>query len=247
MGILNRSDEALAERAKRPLGGVAVGAVASVRAQSIKEGNHGYDNSESRQLRLVAMMTDFAEAQLTLDEYRGSMSRTEIVKTLEPIITYNHVLREMIDTEQYSTVSEILRFVGGSLLYLGFEQDVIRYTIDRTKAVVNGMRHEIAAESVLSWLRGVDEINSAGIEDEIEGKDIILNYRGRILALDIKSSKDSALNAMMNRRGRDKSVPIWSGFSNRDFGDNLILMNEQLHSRDSYYLEQLRFVEDLVA
>lgn len=106
MGILNRSDEALAERAKRPLGGVAVGAVASVRAQSIKEGNHGYDNSESRQLRLVAMMTDFAEAQLTLDEYRGSMSRTEIVKTLEPIITYNHVLREMIDTEQYSTVSE---------------------------------------------------------------------------------------------------------------------------------------------
>lgn len=124
---------------------------------------------------------------------------------------------------------------------------MIRYTIDRTKAVVNGMRHEIAAESVLSWLRGVDEINSAGIEDEIEGKDIILNYRGRILALDIKSSKDSALNAMMNRRGRDKSVPIWSGFSNRDFGDNLILTNEQLHSRDSYYLEQLRFVEDLVA
>ena len=104
--------------------------------------------------------------------------------------------------------------------------------------LLNGMRHEIAAESVLSSLPEVCGIDGASAKEEFYGKDIIVTYRGVTLGIDIKSSQQNAEEA--NRRARWYSdrgdyVAIWSGFKNSDFGDGLIPSRKQIESRQEYF------------
>ena len=167
------------------------------------------------------------------------MSHDEKVRTLQPIIKYNHILREMIDMEQYYTISDFARFIEGTLLHLRVQPEVIRYASNNTRIVLNGMRHEIAAESILSSLPEVDAIHSADADDEVQGKDIIFEYRGRDIALDIKASEKSAQEAMLRRRHYSDPIPIWSGFSNKEFNDRLILPQQQLRVKIPYYKDLL--------
>ena len=71
-------------------------------------------SDEMRQLELMAIIPDWLKAQQKLDKHRGKMTRRERIKTLEPVVAFNKTVREMIDTEQYTTMSQIKRFVGGS-------------------------------------------------------------------------------------------------------------------------------------
>ena len=195
-------------------------------------------SDEMRQLELMAILPDWLKAQQKLDKHRDKMTRRERIKTLEPVVAFNKIVREMIDTEQYTTISQIKRFVSGTLLYAGYSKEEIAYAENTAGIAINGMRHEIAAESVLSSLPEVYGIDGASAEEEFDGKDIIVTYRGVTLGIDIKSSQQNAEEA--NRRARWYSdrgdyVAIWSGFKNSDFGDGLIPSREQIKSRQEYF------------
>ena len=60
-----------------------------------------------RQLELMAILPDWLKAQHKLDEHRDKMTRRERIKTLKPVVAFNKTVREMIDTEQYTTMSQI--------------------------------------------------------------------------------------------------------------------------------------------
>ena len=78
-----------------------------------------------------------------------------------------------------------------------------------------------------------------------------MTYRGVTLGIDIKSSQQNAEEA--NRRARWYSdrgdyVAIWSGFKNRDFGDDLIPSREQIKSRQEYFRAVMNsIIEDVSA
>lgn len=236
---LSRSDEVLRQKAIDPLGKVSLDTVALAEADRIREGNYGYDTDESRQLQLIAALPNYIRAQRTLDQNRYHMSRNERAEVLQPAIEYNHILREMVDMEQYHTIPDFVQFIEVALLHLRVQPEVIRYASNNTRIVLNGMRHEIAAESLLSLIPEVGAIRSANADEELEGKDIVFEYRRRYIALDIKSSEISAYETMLQRRLYSEPIPVWSGFSDKEFGDRLILPQQQLRLKIPYYRDLL--------
>lgn len=223
------------------LAGAALSAAPKIVDKVKEQKGARYEATKSdgmRQLELMAILPDWLKAQQKLDEHRDKMTRRERIKTLKPVVAFNKTVREMIDTEQYTTMSQIKRFVSGTLLYAGYSEEEIAYAENTAGIAINGMRHEIAAESVLSSLPEVCGIDGASAKEEFYGKDIIVTYRGVTLGIDIKSSQQNAEEA--NRRARWYSdrgdyVAIWSGFKNSDFGDGLIPSRKQIESRQEYF------------
>ncbi len=86
-------------------------------------------------------------------------------------------------------------------------------------------------------------VHATGIDYDLAGIDLIVEYKGNIIGLDIKSTPNSARNA--NNSYRDKGYhAIWSGFDNRrgDFGsyeDNLMPSNKAVKRVRSFYKEEL--------
>ena len=110
------------------------------------------------------------------------------------------------------------------------------------------MRHEIAAEIALRKTKGVRAVYTTGIDDDLAGIDLIVEYKDNyggehIIGLDIKSTPDSAQNA--NNSDRDEEYhAIWSGFDHRrgDFGsyeDNLMPSNKAVKRVRSFYETEL--------
>jgi hypothetical protein len=236
------------------LAGAALSAAPKIVDKVKEQKGARYEATKSdgmRQLELMAILPDWLKAQQKLDEHRDKMTRRERIKTLKPVVAFNKTVREMIDTEQYTTMSQIKRFVSGTLLYAGYSEEEIAYAENTAGIAINGIRHEIAAESVLSSLPEVYGIDGASAEEEFDGKDIIVTYRGVTLGIDIKSSQQNAEEA--NRRARWYSdrgdyVAIWSGFKNSDFGDGLIPSREQIKSRQKYFRAVMdRAIEDVSA
>ena len=194
---------------------------------------------EQRQLELMATIPDWLNAKKKLDASGKSMLREEKIQTLRPVVAFNKIVREMIDMEQYRTISQVKAFVGSTLLSVGYNKTDIDYAEQVTRRTLNGMRHEVAAESVLSSLSEVEDINSGSEEDEFVGKDIIVKYNGVVVGIDIKASKAAAKDA--NQRAWEHHdmdyVAIWSGFTNEEFGDNLLPSKEQLKEKKGYYWE----------
>lgn len=81
----------------RHLGGRAVLATAaSEMAGRQVEQNRGYATPETLQLELVGVIPKWLESENTLTQHRGDMSRSEKRASLEPVIEFNHILREII-------------------------------------------------------------------------------------------------------------------------------------------------------
>lgn len=235
------SQEFLEHKARsRNLGRVAFDAVALEVAENIREQNRGYDDDESRQIRLAAVLSDWIQSQRKLDEERDQMTRSEKKQHLGPVIRFNHIIREMVDAEQYTKMSEITRFIQESLLHMGAGRQTIGYAASVAQMAINGMRHEIAAESIFNSIDGVREARGADTDEELAGKDVVVDYAGIELAFDIKASKKAADEAMSKSR-RGDYMAIWSGFRNDDFGDSLLLSDDQLDEKKAYYAEVLDY------
>ena len=93
-------------------------------------------------------------------------------------------------------------------------------------------------------MQEVHGVRGANDEEELNGIDIVVNYNGVEVGIDIKSSQAAADKAnKVAREHRDTEyMAVWSGFTGRDFGDKLILENWQLRNRQDYY----RSVMDVV-
>ncbi len=126
---------------------------------------------------------------------------------------------------------------------LGYSDEEIENAYKFLDHVINGMRHEIAAEIALRKIKGVRAVHTTSIDDDLAGIDLIVEYKGNIIGLDIKSTPDSARNA--NNSDRDEGChAIWSGFDHRrgdfgSYGDNLMPSDEAVKKVRSLYKEEL--------
>lgn len=215
-------------------------AVTLLAAQAVSERvgrTRKYESDQTRQLVLMAAIPNWLLAQRQLDQHGDTMKRPEKKKLLGPIIAFNHALRKIIDAEQCSRMQQLTDFVGRVALTMGKSGEIARYAENAAQITLVGMRQEIAAESVLSSMREVHGIRGANDEEELDGIDIVVNYNGVEVGIDIKSSQAAADKANeIARKHRDtKYMAVWSGFTGRDFGDKLILENWQLRNQQDYY------------
>lgn len=239
-----RSDEFLVSKdTNKTLGGVALLAESStqVAERQVKE-NKGYETPETLQRKLVGVLPEWLEQQRALDLHRDAMTRDEKRTALTSVVEFNHILRQMIDNEVYTTMPEVTTFIKEVLLMMRASPQVVQYAEQGARAVLDGMRHEIASESVISSLPDVyDARQGEGIDDEMRGIDIHAVYKGEEIALDIKSKQKSADDANA-KAYRPDYVAVWSGFDWEDFGNRLVPPKEKIAKKREYWqntLEQL--------
>ena len=196
-------------------------------------------------LELIRVMPYWIRAEEKLESYRNGVfyERNNKIREKETVVAFNKVVRDIISEGQYTRKSELISDVQGAMDCLGYGDEEIENAYKFLTHVINGMRHEIAAEIALKKTRGVRAVHATGIDYDLAGIDLIVEYKGNIIGLDIKSTPNSARNA--NNSYRDKGYhAIWSGFDHRrgDFGsyeDNLMPSNKAVKRVRSFYKEKL--------
>jgi len=205
---------------------------------------------EYKILELIQKMPYWICAEEKLESYRNGVfyERNNKIREKETVVAFNKVVRDIISEGQYTRKSELISDVQGAMECLGYSDEEIENAYKFLDHVINGMRHEIAAEIALRKTKGVRAVYTTGIDDDLAGIDLIVEYkdnygREHIIGLDIKSTPDSARNA--NNSDRDEGYHAsWSGFDHRrgDFGscgDNLMPSEEAVKKACSLYKEEL--------
>lgn len=233
---------------KRELGGRAVISAAAWEgmlydstqelAARIRQESRGRDTEEALMIELAGALPAWVRAQKELDGRREEMTRNERREALKPAVRVNHILRTIIDNEYFSTIEQAKGFIRTALFHFKFKPELINYASNMAGQMLNGMRHEIAAESVLNSLHDVVyDARPATDEEDRKGIDVVVELAdGSSVEFDIKASRRGEQEAHLRRSPGNTTLPIWSGFSNREFGDYLLLSNEELETRKGYYL-----------
>ena len=200
---------------------------------------------EYKILELIQRMPYWICAEEKLESYRNGVfyERNNKIREKETVVAFNKVVRDIISEGQYTRKSELISDIQGAMDYLGYGDEEIENAYKFLTHVSNGMRHEIAAEIALKKTKGVRAVHATGIDYDLAGIDLIVEYKGNIIGLDIKSTPDSARNA--NNSDRDEGYHAsWSGFDHRrgDFGlygDNLMPSDNAVKRVCSLYKEEL--------
>ena len=203
-----------------------------------------YETDEDRTRKFLQIMPHWLNAQYKLDKHNSDMSREEIKKCKETVTRFNKIIRTMIDEEQCSSMKETMDSINEVMLMLNYTRSEIEYASQSFYAVIQGMRHEIAAESALNWTPGVELAEMTNIEDDLNGGDIHIIYvddQGERFEfnIDIKATKISADKAN-ERNHRPGYYAIWSGFDYDDFCGRVLPENKIIKSKCSYYEEKIK-------
>lgn len=200
---------------------------------------------EYKILEFIQRMPCWICAEEKLESYRNGVfyERNNKIREKETVVAFNKVVRDIISEGQYTRKSELISDVQNAMDCLGYSDEEIENAYKFLDHVINGMRHEIAAEIALRKTKGVRAVHTTSIDDDLAGIDLIVEYKGNTIGLDIKSTPDSARNA--NNSDRDEGYHAsWSGFDHRrgDFGscgDNLMPSEEAVKKACSLYKEEL--------
>ena len=205
---------------------------------------------EYKILELIQRMPYWICAEEKLESYRNGVfyERNNKIREKETVVAFNKVVRDIISEGQYTRKSDLISDVQNAMDCLGYSDEEIENAYKFLDHVINGMRHEIAAEIALRKTKGVRAVYTTDIDDDLAGIDLIVEYkdnygREHIISLDIKSTPDSARNA--NNSDRDEGYHAsWSGFDHRrgDFGlygDNLMPSDNAVKGVCSLYKEEL--------
>lgn len=203
-----------------------------------------YETDEDRNLKLIQIMPYWLDAQLKLDGHKSCKSRKEKKECKETVTIFNKIIRTMINEEQCSGMKETMDSINEVMLMLNYNRPEINYARQSFNAVIQGMRHEIAAESALNWTPGVELADMTNIEDDLNGGDIHVDYvddQGERFEfnIDIKATKISADKAN-ERNHRPGYYAIWSGFDDYDFCGRVLPENKIIKSKCSYYEEKIK-------
>ena len=203
-----------------------------------------YETDEDRTLELIRIMPYWFNAQLKLDGHKSCKSRKEKKECKETVTIFNKIIRTMINEEQCSGMKETIDSIDEVMLKLNYTPSEINYAKQSFNAVLQGMRHEIAAESALNWTPGVELADMTNIEDDLNGGDIHVDYvddQGERFEfnIDIKATKISADKAN-ERNHRPGYYAIWSGFDYDDFCGRVLPENKIIKSKCSYYEEKIK-------
>lgn len=205
---------------------------------------------EYKILEFIQRMPCWICAEEKLESYRNGVfyERNNKIKEKETVVAFNKVVRDIISEGQYTRKSDLISDVQNAMDCLGYSDEEIENAYKFLDHVINGMRHEIAAEIALRKTKGVRAVHTTSIDDDLAGIDLIVEYkdnygREHIIGLDIKSTPDSARNA--NNSDRDEGYHAsWSGFDHRrgdfgSYGDNLMPSDEAVKKVRSLYKEEL--------
>ena len=203
-----------------------------------------YETDEDRNLKLIQIMPYWLDAQLKLDGHKSCKSRKEKKECKETVTIFNKIIRTMINEEQCSSMKETMDSINEVMLKLNYTRPEINYARQSFNAVIQGMRHEIAAESALNWTPGVELAEMTSTEDDLNGGDIRVHYvddQGERFEfnIDIKATKISADKAN-ERNHRPGYYAIWSGFDDYDFCGRVLPENKIIKSKCSYYEEKIK-------
>ena len=202
-----------------------------------------YETDEDRNLKLIQIMPYWLDAQLKLDGHKSCKSRKEKKECKETVTIFNKIIRTMINEEQCSSMKETMDSINEVMLKLNYTRPEINYARQSFNAVIQGMRHEIAAESALNWTSGVELAQMTNIEDDLNGGDIHVDYvddQGERFEfnIDIKATKISADKAN-ERNHRPGYYAIWSGFDDY-FCGRVLPEDRTIKSKCSYYEEKIK-------
>ena len=200
---------------------------------------------EDKILELIRVMPYWIRAKEKLESYRKRefYIPENKKKNKETAVTFNKVVRDIISGGQYTRKSELISDIQGAMDCLGYSDEEIENAYEFLAHVINGMRHEIAAEMTLKKTKGVRAVHTTSIDDDLAGIDLIVEYKGHVIGLDIKSTLGSARNA--NNSDRDEGHhATWSGFDHRlgdfgSYGNNLMPSNKAVERVYSLYKEEL--------
>lgn len=200
---------------------------------------------EYKILELIQRMPYWICAEEKLESYRNGVfyERNNKIREKETVVAFNKVVRDIISEGQYTRKSELISDIQGAMDYLGYGDEEIENAYKFLTHVINGMRHEIAAEIALRKTKGVRAVHTTSIDDDLAGIDLIVEYKGHVIGLDIKSTLGSARNA--NNSDRDEGHhATWSGFDHRrgdfgPYGNNLMPSNKAVERVCSLYKEEL--------
>lgn len=88
------------------------------------------------------------------------------------------------------------------------------------------MHHEIDTEQALWLLDGVDDIESASIDDELEGTDLLFTYHGQPFRIDVKASAIGEQEAWQEWQPGDP-LPFWTGIHSSELGNRFRATDQQ--------------------
>lgn len=238
-----RSKSKLGETALKMVGAKRYVVSKAIDIQRSKQESQ-YETDEDRALKLIQIMPYWLDAQVKLNNHKRDMSREEIKECKETVTRFNKIIRTMIDEEQCSSMKETMDSINEVMLMLNYTRSEIEYASQSFYAVIQGMRHEIAAESALNWTPGVELAEMTNIEDDLNGGDIRVHYvddQGERFEfnIDIKATKISA-NKANERNRRPGYYAICSGFSDDDFCGRVLPENKIIKSKCSYYEEKIK-------
>ena len=203
-----------------------------------------YETDEDRALKLIQIMPYWLDAQVKLNNHKSDMSRKEIKECKETVTRFNKIIRTMIDEEQCSSMKETMDSINEVMLMLNYTRSEIEYASQSFYAVIQGMRHEIAAESALNWTPGVELAEMTNIEDDLNGGDIHIIYvddQGERFEfnIDIKATKISAYKAKEKNR-RPGYYVVCSGFDDDDFCGRVLPEDRTIKSKCPYFSQQIK-------
>lgn len=203
-----------------------------------------YETDEDRTRKFLQIMPHWLDAQVKLNNHKSDMSREEIKKCKETVTIFNKIIRTMIDEEQCSSMKETMDSINKVMLMLNYTRSEIEYASQSFYAVIQGMRHEIAAESALNWTPGVELAEMTNIEDDLNGGDIhvcYVNDQGERFEfnIDVKATKISAYKANERNR-RPGYYARWSGFDDDDFCGRVLPEDRTIKSKCPYFSQQIK-------
>ena len=145
-----RSKSKLGETALKMVGAKRYVVSKAIDIQRSKQESQ-YETDEDRALKLIQIMPYWLDAQVKLNNHKSDMSHKEIKECKETVTRFNKIIRTMIDEEQCSSMKETMDSINEVMLMLNYTRSEIEYASQSFYAVIQGMRHEIAAESALNW------------------------------------------------------------------------------------------------
>jgi hypothetical protein len=140
-------------------------------------------------------------------------------------VLFNESLKNIIDTDPKTTTEELHRYTTDAALTYGYKGNELAFISEATDTTIQGMRHELALESVL--YRIGYEVEETTPQDDLHGIDYRIEREdGTRISIDVKASEAAAERSIQNsndwHRNNGTTKPanelvLYSGFTKYDF------------------------------
>ena len=128
-------------------------------------------------------MPYWIRSEENLESYRNwvfyERNNNNKMREKETVVVFNKILRAIVSEGQYTRKSELISDIENTMKYLDYSYKEVKNAHRFLNYVINGMRHEIAAEMALNEVEGVQAVYTSSVEgDDLAGTDILVEYVG---------------------------------------------------------------------